>query len=98
MDVRFYLDVHDVQRKNVTDANVTYVLKRATTNYGFQPLEVESNSITLAHVVVRELSLISEERLCEREREREGGGDRERERTLQESFLLRPGPSFSKRG
>ena len=69
MTVRFYLDVHDVQRdSNVTTAGVTNVLQTAT-NDSFRPLQVEF--ISLEYVVVGELSLISEERLCERERERE---------------------------
>ena len=67
--VRFYLDVHDVQRdSNVTTASVTSILQAAT-NGSFRPLQVEF--ISLEYVVVGELSLISEERLCEREKERD---------------------------
>ena len=69
MTVSFYLDVHDVQRENVTTASVTKVLKEAATNNSFLPLEVKF--ISLKYVVVGELSLISEESLCERGRERE---------------------------
>jgi len=48
--VRFYLDVHDVQRdSNVTTAGVTNVLQTAT-NDSFRPLQVEF--ISLEYVVV----------------------------------------------
>ena len=67
MTVSFYLDVHDEQRENVTTASVTKVLKEAATNNSFLPLEVKF--VSLKYVIVGELSLISEESLCQRERE-----------------------------
>ena len=60
MTVSFYLDVHDV-----TTASVTNVLKQAAEKDSFPSLKVKF--ILLKHVVVGELSLISEER--EREKE-----------------------------